>query len=308
MSLYTIEFSSEESESESTHESEPVVEEEEVEESEEETEQEIIINKAKNSNIIVRPPVRAKEIVKQRRPVQKSPEKDTPEIVQQPKSYPTTIFNEATQHPKHYSSSAGLQMKKTTIFSHTDLDSNITLRITREYRLGIKGRAANYFIYNNDVLMYTAHRPPRSSSVEILCVNDKKIEYKLLIGNEDRDFSLRKGGLGGAELMTANFKHKDGITRKIKVCFFENGDTRITQEIKSRNPTLDNEGRPFLDFGGRYYIPSAKNAILYVTDDRSDSLVIRKTAKNTLEMESKLSSDPIYPSALLLANHISKIK
>jgi hypothetical protein len=107
-------------------------------------------------------------------------------------------------------------------------------------------------------------------------------EAYLLIGNRSRDFSLRLRQLFGEEIISLQFTTegcKHHKYRKVAAHFFSEG----CKHLESVRPRIGALGNWSLDLGGRFAMPSHKNARL--EGELTGPIYIRKYRSGGLEVQ-----------------------
>lgn len=152
----------------------------------------------------------------------------------------------------------------------------------------------------------------QKSTVQIYSDKQMKTtpEFVLMIGNEFRDFSLRKSTTDANEIMLLRFSNaKPPVDNARRLTVFmnapkEGGPVKIT----SKNPRLNPDGLPVHDFGGRFAIDSVKNAALIASADGPPVTMIRKIGNEALEIDVKFPHEPIWAFAMGIASFLTKTK
>lgn len=133
-------------------------------------------------------------------------------------------------------------------------------------------------------------------------------DYSMIIGSDEKDFSLRKSSATSDEIMLIRYAPAKGpVDNARKICVFFNvvKDGSPTR-LLSRNPKLNPDGKAQHDFGGKFAIDSIKNAILVGTVDGPPLVMIRKAGKDVLELDVKFPHEPIWIFAIGLSSFLSK--
>jgi hypothetical protein len=127
----------------------------------------------------------------------------------------------------------------------------------------------------------------------------------LLIGNRCRDFSLRLRHLYGEEILTLAFTTEGSKRinyRKVTAHLFSGGSGRWLESARPKRGPLGNWA---LDLGGRFALPSRKNA--RIEGEGAGPVYIRKYRGGGLEVQTTDSGfSPIVLFAMCVASFVAR--
>ena len=134
-----------------------------------------------------------------------------------------------------------------------------------------------FFIDNSNNVIYTAKLGKKKMFSVFQGESNNEIAAILCSPQYD-SFSLRKTNQYGDELMAFRISHSDN-GRRFKVYFFVNEKNEYPSKLQD-SVTIGKS----LDFGGREFIESTKNFILF-SDDIKEFIAVRKIEKNKLAVD-----------------------
>jgi hypothetical protein len=170
-----------------------------------------------------------------------------------------------------------------------------TFGLTREQRSTIYGKRYYFTFYFQGNLLFRAKVKGRNPSDPISISTKHEVhlrggcEFYLIPHNDSTFFSLRKESLDGIELLNVTIQKTSSVLaippHSVVKILPEIGIPRLTLSSKRPRMTLHREWK--LDFGRRFVIPSEKNAIFVIDDDRADHelLLVRKIGSAAFEVD-----------------------
>lgn len=183
--------------------------------------------------------------------------------------------------------------------------------ISRESKIHLTGRTLIFRFSENGKQMYKAVLKGKNvAGFPIYKEDSTEQTHYMQMGNNTADFSLHEQTEYGDELISIRFKPQETSAdthRKMAVAIFkplENAPVRLLSKL----PGLDQDGKPFFDFEGRFSIESVKNAILIDRQYGPTLVMIRKAGEDVIEIEVRFPHDPIIIFALGIASFLTKVK
>ncbi|OHT17120.1 hypothetical protein TRFO_12643 [Tritrichomonas foetus] len=194
----------------------------------------------------------------------------------------------------------------------------VTFAVSRKIKSSIRGKRFYYYFYSDSNPLFCAKAKSRHPTSHIpICKGDQihmkgKHEYTFLVGNDSTFFSLRKGKSSGDELLAMNIVLDSSLLmlpRHIDVQIFEKiGIPPIS--LTTKRPKMSTRGDWTLDFHNKFTIPSEKNAIFVLLNDKEgpDLLVTRKISGSGMEIDLCTNLPEIAVFAIGLGIFIAKLR
>ena len=187
-----------------------------------------------------------------------------------------------------------------------------TFTCERKKTTNLKGtRIFFHFSHRDDLIFSAKFKDGKADFIPIVRdktahMTAKECEAVLLYGNNMCDFSLRKNGRCGEEMMSIQirrFKNEEAKPRSFE-CFLFGQSGLCPNHLKSVEPECV-DGVWEIDLNSDESLRSIKNCQL-VSDDKRTFCFIRKMAKSKLEIEARVPLDELRLFAMTIASFLCK--
>ena len=183
-------------------------------------------------------------------------------------------------------------------------------RIVRRTKHSIRGIRVNFTIFDKDTPLFCTKMKGRHPTGPLPIAKGAEMHYRsssfaafLLSGNNHSQFSLRAREQFGNELLSIQYSLHDGRRsdpRDICINFFV-ADAIIPERLVNKRPDFNPDGYWELDFGDKPLISSIRNTIFIRETDKVQFVVVRKVAKNEIEVDSVEVISPLAVFAIVLS-------
>jgi hypothetical protein len=170
-----------------------------------------------------------------------------------------------------------------------------TFGLTRDQKSSIRGKRFYFTFYSEGALLFRAKAKGRNPSDPIAISQQREVhlrgecDFYLIPQNSSTFFSLRKEAADGVELMNVTI-HKTSPVLAMPVhlvveIMSEMGVSAMRLVSKRAKMTMQGEWK--LDFGRRFAVPSEKNSIFVIDDERADRelVMVRKIRSAAYEID-----------------------
>ncbi|OHT13074.1 hypothetical protein TRFO_03505 [Tritrichomonas foetus] len=194
-------------------------------------------------------------------------------------------------------------------------ESMRTFSVSRKKKSSIKGTSYIYTFSRNDQAILYSKCNSRHPKGKFPITTNPKVsmksqgEYTLIANNGSRHFDIKSQN---GHVMSFTIDIPTGVVKLpvMKITVDESFDF-TPKNLKSKRPTLSRNGFWFLDFHSKFTLTSEKNAI-FIEDgpdgENEDLVIVRKIAKNRLEIDVNLAASDIIIFGIGLALFLGKLK
>lgn len=178
--------------------------------------------------------------------------------------------------------------------------------ISRDIRMRINGKSTYFVMKCNGQEVHAAKYKQKYDIIPIFKelknthFSSKATDYVINVGQDKHDFSLRIKSRIGRELLSIRyFTNYDSIARNSILTFYS-----ISNPDPYKLFSLNYLGNKLAK---QFQTESVKNAIYAPKNEENQIILVKKSSKNELTIESKLNLDPIYAFALAISAYLCSI-
>lgn len=170
----------------------------------------------------------------------------------------------------------------------------------------VSGGCVHHQFSLDDVNLFHAKMKKARSKDAIPIGKDSEAHYSnpdyLLTPSEDfRNFVLKNSE--GKELMQVHFKLMNGFNTPKEITAKWTNEDGTTLELKNQLPELRDD-KWWLDFDGRFTVPSIKNAIMVNPENQETQIMIRRLDKREMNVDAVREMPPLFLFGLLLCLNV----